>query len=133
MSTPKSTPEELEELVRLIAKTPPRRRYVLVRRASGELAFVQDELDSMLEQAIAAAFRAEHVRNVLARSNLSGGSLRQGSLVNGARQGSHDYSQRLGTRQATRSNQLPREMLFTRAAQSIATSVIGFSMAECSV
>jgi RNase P/RNase MRP subunit POP5 len=56
MSTPKSTPEELEELVRLIAKTPPRRRYVLVRRASGELAFVQDELDSMLEQAIAAAF-----------------------------------------------------------------------------
>ena len=56
MSTPKSTPEELEELVRLIAKTPARRRYVLVRRASGELAFVQDELDSMFEQAIAAAF-----------------------------------------------------------------------------
>jgi hypothetical protein len=56
MSPSKSTPEELEELVRLIAKTPPRRRYVLVRRASGELAFVQDELDAMLEQAIAAAF-----------------------------------------------------------------------------
>jgi hypothetical protein len=29
--------------------------------------------------------------------------------------------------------QLPREMLFTRAAHSIATSVIGFSVAECSV
>jgi hypothetical protein len=56
MSTPKPTPEELEELVRLIAKTPPRHRYVLVQRASGELAFVQDELDAMLEQAIAAAF-----------------------------------------------------------------------------
>jgi hypothetical protein len=56
MSTSKSTPEELEELVRLIAKPPPRRRYVLVQRASGELVFVQDELDAMLEQAIAAAF-----------------------------------------------------------------------------
>ena len=56
MSTSKLKPEELEELVRLIAKTPPRRRYVLVQRASGELAFVQDELDAMLEQAIAAAF-----------------------------------------------------------------------------
>ena len=29
--------------------------------------------------------------------------------------------------------QLPREMLFTRAAHSIATSVIGFSVADCSV
>lgn len=56
MSTSKSTPEQLEELVRLIAKTPARRRYVLLRRASGELAFVQEELDAMLEQAIAAAF-----------------------------------------------------------------------------
>lgn len=56
MSTSKSTPEELEELVRLIAKSPLRRRYVLAQRASGELAFVQDELDAMLEQAIAVAF-----------------------------------------------------------------------------
>jgi hypothetical protein len=56
MSRSKSTPEELEELVRLIAKTPARRRYVLLRRASGELAFVQDELDAIFEQEIAAAF-----------------------------------------------------------------------------
>ncbi len=41
MSTSKSTPEQLQELVRLVAKTPARRRYVLLRRASGELAFVQ--------------------------------------------------------------------------------------------
>jgi hypothetical protein len=40
MSTSKSTPEQLQELVRLVAKTPARRRYVLLRRASGELAFV---------------------------------------------------------------------------------------------
>jgi hypothetical protein len=56
MSTSKSTAEQLEELARLIAKTPRRRRYVLVQLASGELAFVQDELDVMFEQAIAAAF-----------------------------------------------------------------------------
>jgi hypothetical protein len=29
---------------------------VLVQRASGELAFVQDKLDAVFEQAIAAAF-----------------------------------------------------------------------------
>jgi hypothetical protein len=56
MSTSKSTPEQLQELVRLVAKTPPRRRYVLTQRASDELVFVQDELDAMFEQAIAAAF-----------------------------------------------------------------------------
>jgi hypothetical protein len=56
MSTSKSTPEQLDELARLIANTPRRRRYVLVQRASGGLAFVQDELDAMLEQAIAEAF-----------------------------------------------------------------------------
>jgi hypothetical protein len=56
MSTSESTPEQLEELARLIDKTPRRRRYVLVQRASGELAFVQDELDAMFEQAIAAVF-----------------------------------------------------------------------------
>jgi hypothetical protein len=56
MSTSKSTPEQLEELARLIGKTPPRRRYVLVQRAAGGLAFVQHELDAMFEQAIAAAF-----------------------------------------------------------------------------
>jgi hypothetical protein len=38
-----------------------------------------------------------------------------------------------GGRKPARSNQRPREMLFTRAAHSIATSVIGFSVAECSV
>jgi hypothetical protein len=56
MSTSKSTPEQLEELAWLIGKTPPRRRYVLVQRAAGDLAFVQHELDAMFEQAIAAAF-----------------------------------------------------------------------------
>jgi hypothetical protein len=48
--------EEMQELVRLMAQTPARRRYVLVQRASGELVFVQDEIEIMVERAIAAAF-----------------------------------------------------------------------------
>ena len=50
------TPEEIQALVRLTAKTPARRRYVLVRRKSGELVFEQDATDVAIDEAIAAAF-----------------------------------------------------------------------------
>jgi hypothetical protein len=51
------SPEAVKELAELAAKAPPpRRKYVLVRLASGELAFVQDEIEMMLRRAIAAAF-----------------------------------------------------------------------------
>jgi len=56
MSASVLKPEEVQELVRLMAKTPARHRYVLVQRASGELVFVQEEIDAMIEQAIAAPF-----------------------------------------------------------------------------
>jgi hypothetical protein len=56
MSASVLKPEEVQELIELAAKTPARRKYVLVRRASGELAFVQDEIEIMLRRAIAAAF-----------------------------------------------------------------------------
>jgi hypothetical protein len=49
-------PEGVQELARLMARTPARHRYLLVQRASGELVFVQEEIDAMVEQAIAAAF-----------------------------------------------------------------------------
>ena len=51
------SPEAVKELAELAATAPPpRRRYVLVQLASGELAFVQDEIDIMLRRAIAAVF-----------------------------------------------------------------------------
>jgi len=56
MSASVLKPEEVQELVRLMAKTPARHWYVLVQRASGEPVFVQEEIDAMVEQAIAAAF-----------------------------------------------------------------------------
>jgi hypothetical protein len=56
MSTAVLTPEAVEELAELAAKTPARRKYVLVQLASGELAFVQDKIEIMLRRAIAAAF-----------------------------------------------------------------------------
>jgi RNase P/RNase MRP subunit POP5 len=62
-----STSEEMQELVRLMAKTPPRRKYVLVQRASGELAFVQDEIEIMLRRAIAAAFGEPRPRRRIIR------------------------------------------------------------------
>ena len=41
-------PEAVKELAELVAKTPARRRYVLVQRSSGELVFVQDEIEIMV-------------------------------------------------------------------------------------
>jgi hypothetical protein len=49
-------PEAVKELAELAAKTPARRKYVLVQLASGELAFVQDEIEIMFRRAIAEAF-----------------------------------------------------------------------------
>jgi hypothetical protein len=49
-------PGEEERTFRYAPLSSGLRRYVLVQLASGELAFVQDELDAMFEQAIAAAF-----------------------------------------------------------------------------
>jgi hypothetical protein len=56
MSASVLKPEEVQQLVRLMAKPPGRHRYVLVQRAFGELVYVQEEIDAMVEQAIAAAF-----------------------------------------------------------------------------
>jgi hypothetical protein len=56
MSASVLKPEEVQELDCLMTKTPARHRYVLVQRASGELVFVQEEIDAMVERAIAAAF-----------------------------------------------------------------------------
>jgi hypothetical protein len=51
------TPEAIKELADLAAKAPPpRRKYVLVQLSSGDLAFVQDEIEIMLRRAIAEAF-----------------------------------------------------------------------------
>jgi hypothetical protein len=49
--------EAVKELADLAAKAPPPRyKYVLTRLASGELAFVQDEIEILLRRAIAEAF-----------------------------------------------------------------------------
>jgi hypothetical protein len=51
------SPEAVKELAELAVKAPPPRyKYVLTRLASGELAFVQDEVEIMLRRAIAEAF-----------------------------------------------------------------------------
>jgi hypothetical protein len=68
MSASVLKPEHVKELAELAAKAPPpRRKYVLMHLASGELAFVQDEIDIMLRRAIAEAFGEPRPRRRIIR------------------------------------------------------------------